>query len=392
MSIPNSVNYAIIRKKYINIKSNTPKKQRRAAIDELNTKMNQLKKTTGVCYFEDERVLILWDGVKDEKKLTERFGLSNDYLISNFCSEIRECGFTPTKLYISSPKDLREPDDETPYVILQRLLNIWKESAIIPIFMEHNFLEMQAKEALPEMAKPVRKDMDSKSSVLKRIYQMIDEVEEEALTDEQVFKMDYAYFCRFFTSIEKLLAINEAKEEAARCPYVELYFKWQADEISAEKAVDEYIRIKEEQDPEILKAGMSVQTWYRRKDEFEITPYYPEYANAHRRFLILDNVYQMEKNPDYGRDGYIKKKAGKFPGAEPFLREYKEAVEEFMKSGGTGISPIQKMYEKFEEINSVIDVPRVYEAVKQQPDDLTMTGFMKHILEERNKKYGREEK
>ena len=53
MRTTNSINYAIIRKKYINLKSNTPKKQRIAAIDELNAKMNALKKTTGICYFEN---------------------------------------------------------------------------------------------------------------------------------------------------------------------------------------------------------------------------------------------------------------------------------------------------------------------------------------------------
>lgn len=382
--------YAIVRKRYINLKTSSLKAQRRAAIDELNEKMNALMKTVDTCYFDDDKVLILWDGYKDEQKLTKRFGLSNDYLISNFCMEIREQNTIPKKLYIPSPTVLKEPDDETPYGILRRLLNIWKESSIIPVFLQDNFLEMQSRDNVPEEAKPVKETVEYSNPVLKRLHHVLDVAEEEAWYDEQIFKMDYEYFCRFFTSIEKLLVLSKVKKEAPRSPFVELYFKWQAGELSVDRVVDEYTRIQEEQDPDNEKAGISSQTWYRHKDVFENSPYYPEYVNAHRRLLIKDDVLEMKEDSEYNEQGYIKKKIGTLPGAEPFLREYKKAYDEYFQSMGKGVHPEIKLYEMFDEIHSVVDVPRVYEALVRQPEDLTTTGFMKHILEERNKKYSEE--
>ena len=116
------------------------------------------------------------------------------------------------------------------------------------------------------LSKPVKETVEYSNPVMKRLHHVLDVAEEEAWYDEQIFKMDYEYFCRFFTSIEKLLVLSKVKKEAPRSPFVELYFKWQAGELSVDKVVDEYTRIQEEQDPDNEKAGISSQTWYRHKD------------------------------------------------------------------------------------------------------------------------------
>lgn len=389
-------NYLITRKNYYANEFSglfTAKSKRIKAISECNNDMNNYFKTKNVTYFNDEDVLILWEDFEDEKTAVKKWGYSEEELIYSFCEEIKLHGNILSNLYIESPFDLKKKEENL-FVVLDRILHIWKTTEIIPVFLKNNFL---TKSSADDVSVDIGEPIVEESDVLTRAYAIIHEVELEVETKRAIEEIDHDYFSRFFTSIETLITlanlpkpIKKINEDEDCEPFLVQYFKWQTKEITGQEAFQHtksvFTEPKNKSVPKKTDEGVSPSTFYRHQEKFEASPYYPEWMNAHRRFFIKEGI--PEKEP---RERVVEKSAN-LPDNIWFISNYWK-ISKKIKSYGTPL--YYEMYAGFEnstnkedkkesaKINSVVDVPRIFKACNKTVHDDHHKSKLKPELEKR---------
>ena len=141
LSIHKTVNYAIIGADYKYGINN--KKQRTEALDKLNVSLDAFRNENSL-YFEPQNVLVLWKNNPDEKYLSKKLGHSNDTLIKMFCERIvYESKTKPVQLFIDTPMTLLV-GGKTNFAVLERLIAIWKETQIIPVLLDDDFISLDS--------------------------------------------------------------------------------------------------------------------------------------------------------------------------------------------------------------------------------------------------------
>lgn len=342
-------NFAIISAEYVYFNE---KEHRLALVEELNKSLNEFRKKDEL-YFELENVLIIWKNNPDERFLRKKLGHSNDLLIMEFCERVAHTSKNePVELFIDKPQTLFE-DGESMFTVLERLINIWKQTKIIPILIKDDFLSLDNKWLLGKEG--WLEERDNTTSI-------IDSMKVSYLAKETTLKEKTSYFEsvknyyeHFYASIEKLIGIlaplekkpkKNVHDEDPRTDFIHTYFLWQSGMYSSvEKA------------QEAMEQDIPISTWYRYCEKFESNLVYEEYTVAYWRYLFLGNDKEMqEKNAAFKKDGYIyRPKKGNIPEPIEYLCFLNK--EERLSLFEPGYI-LQDPYLKFKEIKALIDVKR----------------------------------
>lgn len=351
-----TVNYAIISADYVFLSENEAKRHRLELVEQLNESLDKLRNLNEQ-YFEPQNVLILWKNNPDENYLRKNLGHSNDLLITEFCDRIAQASKRePVELIIDQPETLYEKN-ESMFIVLERLINIWKQTNIIPILLENDFLSLDDKWKYGNEG--WRDEWYNATSGIDRM-KAVHLAKETTLKEKTAyFESVKGYYEHFYSSIEKLIGIlkplelelksnkREDEKETPKTDFIHTYFLWQAGIYSSiEKA------------QEAMNQEIATSTWYRYCDNFESNLVYEEYTVAFWRYLCLAGDAEMqEQNPGYKKDGYVyRPKKGKTPDAIKFLCFInKEERRSFFEPGYIPLDP----YLEFKEIKSLIDVKRV---------------------------------
>lgn len=343
-------NFAIISAEYVYFDE---KERRLALVEELNLSLDEFRKKDEL-YFEPENVLIIWKNNPDERFLRKKLGHSNDLLIMEFCERVAHASKSePVELFIDKPQTLFE-EGESMFTVLERLINIWKQTKIIPILIKDDFLSLDKKWLLGKEG--WLEERDNATSFIDRMKVSYLAKETTLKEKEAYFESVKNYYEHFYASIEKLISIlapeeeklkkHEDNDEEPRTDFIHTYFLWQAGMYSSvEKA------------QEAMGQDIPISTWYRYCDKFEDNLVYEEYTVAYWRYLFLGNDKEMqEMNPAFKKDGYLyRPKKGHIP--EPI--EYicflnKEERLSLFEPGYILDDP----YLKFDKIKALIDVKR----------------------------------
>lgn len=346
--------YAIIR---IDYNKNISRKQQR--IDEVNKLTEKAIMIYGEKYkFNYSNVLVLWNDLPREKYLCECIGYSEEDLIKQFCKMLRNKKVF--RLYIESPLTLINAEKQDFSEILRRLHMIWKESNGVPVFIEDNFLcndytESEIKEKLTAIDKQKRIEITKENILISEKIKLYNENDERDVINN-IQKENADYFNRFFSSVDILLQmVGVPKIMKNRNDFINLYFKWQNDEMNVEECLHEL--------GDIARAS-----WYRYVNNFEKSPIYEEYMNAYP--INLNRI----------------RKKGILPDTLDFLVQFKHDNKRYLKFENLGLSKANRWncYLEFDEVYSMKDVLRIAYACEYKVNIMKHKCILEAKLNERN--------
>lgn len=303
--------------------SEAVKNERREAVRKLNETYRELYHEDRDV-FSDENVLILWKNNPDRFFVKKYLADWIECLIENFCRRIDVENEHGTRfededavfaeLYIDSPFSLQDDTDSKKkeddqfrnmFIVLKRLLLIYKQSGLVPYIMRDNFiLETKREDLNAEFQAFVEEQLQSDAiqNTPEEAKELVKRAARERLEKEAIRKIDRTHFIRFFNSIETMLAMEQMSvSDKKEKTFIEYYMMWQRDEKGVDTCFGEL--------------GISNNTWYANCDKLEQNFLYPEYINA-----FADRLRGCKIKPF------------RIEEVEAFMNQYEQVLKETWKS------------------------------------------------------------
>lgn len=287
-----------------------------------------------------ERVLVLWENLPNEKNEKQYLGHSEEWLLYMFGQAAASLTQAPL-LYMNSLHTLYGAKTDDPAATVLRRVNILREAAgTLPQFLEDSFLDqIRPAEVMAPFTEAVAQAADLSEKDVTEAFPFL-----ELAAYNHAGRLNRIFQKTFFSSLNAMLEQLEPpfhKDGTGR--FVHQYFNWQSGKDNVKTCA---ARLD----------GVSAPSFYRYIADFEKSPLYPEYLKAYQHVL--------KDTP----------KQGGMPDCIEFMSEYNQLEGDENRT--------EKILEKFPEIVSVIDVPRVKAACDKKIALLKRKGLYRKTLRE----------